>query len=58
MTRRGLARLRFELGGEDISGAEARITRDLLERHLAVSLLGRAVFHGQADLHALLEVKS
>ena len=53
--RKGLAGLRFELGGEDLTGADARLTQAAIESRLAVGLLARACFHGQADITALLE---
>ena len=54
--RRALASLRFEVDGEDLTGADARLTQAAIERQLAVGLLARASFHGQADITALLEV--
>lgn len=54
--RKALASLRFELDGEDMTGADARLTQAEIERRLAVGLLARASFHGQADITALLEV--
>jgi hypothetical protein len=53
--RKGLAGLRFELGGEDLTGADAHLTQAAIESRLAVGLLSRACFHGQADITALLE---
>ncbi|BDA43191.1 hypothetical protein COCOBI_04-2030 [Coccomyxa sp. Obi] len=53
--RKALATLRFELDGEDLTGADARLTQATIERRLAVGLLARASFHGQADITALLE---
>lgn len=56
--RKSLATLRFEVDGEDLTGADARLTQAAIERRLAVGLLARASFHGQADITALLEVPS
>ena len=53
--RKALAGLRFELGGEDRTGADARLTQALIEAQLRVGLLSRAAFHGQADITSLLE---
>ena len=55
--RKALAGLRFELGGEDRTGADARLTQALIEAELRVGLLSRAAFHGQADITSLLEVR-
>ena len=55
--RKALAGLRFELGGEDRTGADARLTQALIERELRVGLLSRAAFHGQADITSLLEAR-
>jgi len=54
--RKQLASLRFLVDGEDLTGADARLTQMAIERRLAVSLLSRAAFHGQADITSLLEV--
>jgi hypothetical protein len=54
--RKALASLRFELDGQDRTGADARLTQRAIEQHLAVGLLSRAAFHGQADVTSLLEV--
>ncbi len=53
--RKSLAGLRFELDGEDLTGADARLTQARIERELSVGLLSRAAFHGQADITSLLE---
>ena len=55
--RKALVGLRFELGGEDRTGADARLTQALIEQELRVGLLSRAVFHGQADITSLLEAR-
>ncbi len=55
--RKALAGLRFELDGEDLTGADSRLTQAQIERRLAVGLLARASFHGQADITSLLEVR-
>lgn len=54
--RKQLASLQFLVDGEDLTGADARLTQMAIERRLAVSLLSRAAFHGQADITSLLEV--
>lgn len=56
--RKGLAALRFEAGGEDCTGADARLTQAALEARLGVGLLSRAAFHGQADITAMLEARA
>ncbi len=50
--------MRFELNGEDLTGADARLTQAVIERELSVGLLSRAAFHGQADITSLLEARS
>ena len=54
--RRGLASLRFTHAGEDLTGAEARLTQAEMDRVLGCQLLTRVVFHSQADIAGLLEV--
>lgn len=54
--RKALAGLTFQMDGEDLTGADARLTQAAIERRLAVGLLARASFHGQADITSLLEV--
>lgn len=49
--------LRFEYGGEDLTRLEQRLTQAEIDRVLGSDLLVRAVFHGQADVTALLEVR-
>jgi hypothetical protein len=56
MCRKALAGLTFQLDGEDLTGADARLTQAQIERRLAIGLLARASFHGQADITSLLEV--
>ncbi|KAK9914871.1 hypothetical protein WJX75_001641 [Coccomyxa subellipsoidea] len=53
--RKALAGLTFQLDGEDLTGADARLTQAQIERRLAIGLLARASFHGQADITSLLE---
>ncbi|KAK9831419.1 hypothetical protein WJX81_003210 [Elliptochloris bilobata] len=53
--RKQLARLTFELGGTDCTGADARLTQAAIEARLAASMLARVAFHGQADVNGLLE---
>ncbi len=48
--------LKFEYGGEDLTRLEQRLTQAEIDRVLGSDLLVRAVFHGQADVTALLEV--
>ena len=48
--------LSFELGGEDRTRAEVKLTQAEIERELGAALLGRAVFHQQSDVAALLDV--
>ncbi len=43
------------MNGEDLTGADARLTQAVIERELSVGLLSRAAFHGQADITSLLE---
>lgn len=56
--RRGLAGLRFELDGEDMTGAESKLTQAAMDQLLACQLLTRVVFHSQSDVAGLLEVRS
>ena len=42
--------------GEDLTGAEARLTQAEMDRVLGCQLLTRVVFHSQADIAGLLEV--
>ena len=58
MHRKKLAQLSLEIGGEDLTKADARLTQATIEEHLAVDLLARVAFHGQSDITALLEVTS
>ena len=48
--------LKFEYDGEDLTCLEQRLTQAEIDRILGSDLLVRAVFHGQADVTALLEV--
>ncbi len=48
--------LKFEHGDEDLTCLEQRLTQAEIDRILGSDLLVRAVFHGQADVTALLEV--
>ena len=48
--------LKFEYDGEDLTCLEQRLTQAEIDRVLGSDLLVRAVFHGQADVTALLEV--
>ena len=52
-----MAGLRLELNGEDMTGADSRLTQALIEEKLSVNLLSRAAFHGQADITSLLEAR-
>lgn len=47
--------LRFEYAGEDLTCLEQRLTQAEIDRVLGCDLLVRSVFHGQADITALLE---
>ena len=49
--------LRFEYGGKDMTCLEQRLTQAEIDRVLGCDLLVRSVFHGQADITALLEVR-
>ena len=44
------------LDGEDMTGADSKLTQASMERYLACSLLTRVVFHSQSDIAGLLEV--
>ena len=55
--RRGLAGLSFFLDGEDLTGAESKLTQAAMDRVLACHLLTRVVFHSQSDVAGLLEVR-
>ena len=48
--------LKFEFDGKDLTCLEQRLTQAEVDRVLGSDLLVRAVFHGQADVTALLEV--
>eukprot|EP00891_Asterochloris_glomerata_P004273 jgi/Astpho2/4273/Aster-x0198 len=52
---RGKGKLTFQLDGADLTMAEIKLTQAEVDRHLAADMLMRAVFHGQADITALLE---
>ncbi|KAK9830414.1 hypothetical protein WJX72_011641 [[Myrmecia] bisecta] len=54
-SRKKLMALKFEVAGEDLTKADARLTQAEIERVLAADLLTRVVFHGQADATSLLE---
>ena len=54
---RGKGKLTFELDTVDLTMAEIKLTQAEVDRHLAADMLMRAVFHGQADITALLEVR-
>ena len=54
---RGKGKLTFQLDGADLTMAEIKLTQAEVDRHLAADMLMRAVFHGQADITALLEVR-
>ncbi|KAL0053768.1 hypothetical protein WJX82_010500 [Trebouxia sp. C0006] len=47
--------LKFEYDGEDLTCLEQRLTQAEIDRILGSDLLVRAIFHGQADVTALLE---
>ena len=49
--------LRFEYDGEDLTCLEQKLTQAEIDRVLGTDLLVRAVFHGQSDVTALLEVE-
>ena len=55
--RKGGASLTFHLNGQDLTGAEAKITQRLIDEHLHADLLPKAVFHTQTDIAGLLEVR-
>ena len=48
--------LKFEYAGQDLTCLEQRLTQGEIDRVLGSDLLVRAVFHGQSDITALLEV--
>ena len=54
---RGKGKLTFELDSADLTMAEIKLTQAEVDRHLATDMLMRAVFHGQADITALSEVR-
>jgi len=54
--RRGKGALRFELDGQDLTKADKRLTDAEIGRHLPLDLFERAVFYGQTEVSALLEV--
>ena len=54
---RGKGKLTFELDTVDLTMAEIKLTQAEVDRHLAADMLMRAVFHGQADITVLLEVR-
>ena len=54
--RRGRGALRFELDGVDKTGAEQRLTQAAIDETFSTDLLTRAVFFGQTEVNALLEV--
>ncbi|KAL4857804.1 hypothetical protein ACK3TF_002216 [Chlorella vulgaris] len=47
--------LTFELGGEELTTQENRLTQQRINEQLGAELLGRVVFYGQSDITALLE---
>lgn len=46
----------FQLGDEDRTTQEIRMTQADINQHLGAALLGRTVFYGQSEITALLEV--
>ena len=56
--RKGKGTLRFELAGRDLTKADKRLTDAEIARHFPLPLLERAVFYGQTEVSALLEVRS
>ena len=54
--RRGKGALRFELDGQDLTKADKRLTDAEIARHFPLDLFERAVFYGQTEVSALLEV--
>jgi hypothetical protein len=48
--------LRLEIGGVDLTAGEQRATQALIDARLGAPLLGRAVFFGQSEVAALLEL--
>ena len=48
--------LKFFYDGEDLTGADSRLTQETMEGHLCCNLLTRVVFHTQTDIAGLLEV--
>ena len=55
VSRRKLLRLRLRVGGEDRTGADARLTQATVDSLLGAPLISRAAFLGQADAMSLLE---
>ena len=56
--RKGKGTLRFELDGKDLTKADKRLTDAEIGRHFPLGLLERAVFYGQTEVSALLEVRA
>lgn len=56
--RKGRGALKFELDGQDRTGAEMKITQAAIDEAFSTDLLTRAVFFGQTEVNALLEVKN
>lgn len=56
--RKGKGTLRFELGGKDLTKADKRLTDAEIGRQFPLGLLERAVFYGQTEVSALLEVRA
>ena len=55
VSRKKLLRLRLRVGGEDLTGADARLTQATVDSLLGAPLISRASFLGQADAMSLLE---
>lgn len=56
LNRKGRGALRFELGGIDKTAAEMKLTQEAIDEAFSTDLLTRAVFFGQTEVNALLEV--
>jgi len=55
VSRKKLLRLRLKVDGEDLTGADARLTQATIDSLLGAPLISRASFLGQADAMSLLE---
>lgn len=58
LIRKGRGALRFELDGVDRTAAEMKLTQEAIDETFSTDLMTRAVFFGQTEVNALLEVCS